>query len=438
MIRLAMLLVGARALQRQWPLIPLLGIAWMAVGALLIADITADGVLSVGIESLGALLILDGLTASLGAVTSGARSNAGLLARALAFFVLGVLILDPFDHGIPDSLLFALVFLFDGLLRAASAFVIRFRGWRWSLAAGVVEVLVAVGIGIDWPVAHTVIVPFTLGVALLATGWSIVRLGLQLRSLPSGVSITALPLYARRPWHSRPPLPGHVPDFEQAEPMTLYVWTALGTAENPQRRLLVDRYIAAVDGKGRISTGHSALEVRPDVYISHYPGTEVDHSPTDFAKILRAGPENDIPGRWIPSHEVGVSGWCEPDQQVVFRRYDGVALRSFWNEYRQDATYNLTSRSCSTATSLAIESALEGILGQHRPWSWLALLVVDPNLWLAAMLRRRGATMAWTPGLVLDYARALQHVLEHQDARWSVRFARAFRSWRAGRAQRPA
>jgi hypothetical protein len=217
--------------------------------------------------------------------------------------------------------------------------------------------------------------------------------------------------------------------------MVLYVWTALATAHDPQRRLLIDRYIAAVDGKGRISTGHSALEVLPDLYISHYPGEEIDHSPSDFARLLRAGPENDIRGRWIPSHAWEVANWCEPDARVVFPRYDAVALRAFWDVYRQDDTYNLTSRSCSTATSLAIESALEGILGTRWPFLWLGLLVTDPTVWLAAILRRRGATMAWTPGLVLDYARALKEVIERQETRWVVRLGRAVRAWRASRTQ---
>jgi hypothetical protein len=117
----------------------------------------------------------------------------------------------------------------------------------------------------------------------------------------------------------------------------------------------------------------------------------------------------------------------------VFPRYDAVALRAFWDVYRRDNTYNLTSRSCSTVTSLAIESSLEGIAGQRRAWLWFFLLLSDPNLWLAAILRRRGATMAWTPGLVLDYARVLHSVVERQDNRWFARLFRAIADYRQAR-----
>ncbi len=30
-----------------------------------------------------------------------------------------------------------------------------------------------------------------------------------------------------------------------------------------------------------------------------------------------------------------------------------------------------------------------------------------PELWIAAQIRRRALMMAWTPGLIMDYARAL-------------------------------
>ena len=36
MIRLVMLLIGARAVTRQWPMLPVLGALWMLLGVLLI------------------------------------------------------------------------------------------------------------------------------------------------------------------------------------------------------------------------------------------------------------------------------------------------------------------------------------------------------------------------------------------------------------------
>jgi uncharacterized membrane protein HdeD (DUF308 family) len=431
MIRLVMLLIGARAVTRQWPMLPVLGALWMLLGVLLIGDIS-DGLLSVAIDTLGILLLAEGSAGLAGAFAMGMKSRAPLAGRAVAFVVLGLLVLVPFDHGIPDSALFGLAFLIDGCVRIASAYVVLFSQWRLAILAGIVELTLAGLVLTNWPLPHVYTVPFCLGVALLASGWSLVRLGLQLRRLPPGEPITHLPLFSSRPWHTRSTLPetARPPLCEQPEPLVLHVWTPVGSTTDPHRTLLVDRYIAAVDSKGKISTGHSALELKPDVYISHYPAVEIDHSPTDFTRMLRAGVENDMPGRWIASHAQEVADWCEPDAHVSFARYDAAALRAFWAIYREDNTYNLTSRSCSTAASLALESALEGVLGQRRPWLWFFLLLVDPNLWVAAILRRRGVTMAWTPGLVLDYARVLKGVVERQDQRWFSRLADAITSHR--------
>jgi glycine/D-amino acid oxidase-like deaminating enzyme len=50
MIRLALLLIGARAIRRQWPLVPAIGALWMLIGALLLHDVLGDGTLSVAVE----------------------------------------------------------------------------------------------------------------------------------------------------------------------------------------------------------------------------------------------------------------------------------------------------------------------------------------------------------------------------------------------------
>ena len=96
----------------------------------------------------------------------------------------------------------------------------------------------------------------------------------------------------------------------------------MGTADQPLHRPVLDRYIAAVDAKGAISTGHAALELPPDLYISHYPAVEIDHSPTDFFHLFRATPDNDVPGRFQPSYAVESAEWCPATRHVAFRRFN--------------------------------------------------------------------------------------------------------------------
>jgi hypothetical protein len=226
-------------------------------------------------------------------------------------------------------------------------------------------------------------------------------------------------------------------------PLLVHVWTPVGSAESPtsERRLLIDRYIAAVDGRGMISTGHAALELPPDLYISHYPALDLDHSPDEFARSLRATADNDVKGLFQPSYAFESADWCPADAQVAFHSYDEARLRAHWEAYRADDTYNLTDRNCSVAVAGALEAALEGSLGAGPVWRRFFALMANPDLWVAALLRARAESGTWTPGLVLDYARSLHAIIEPQRSPWGRRLRAALRHWRrrhGGMAKRPA
>ena len=191
--------------------------------------------------------------------------------------------------------------------------------------------------------------------------------------------------------------------------------------------LIVDRYIAAVDRNGAISTGHAALESPEGIYISLYPGAEIDRSPDEFGRILRATRENDVPGVFQPDYRTESNAWCESTVKVRIRNYDPERLQRFWDAYRQDTTYNLTYRNCSSTVARALEAAIEGasarVWAKSGGWRPLVRVMSTPELWVAAQVRKRAATMAWTPGLTLDYARALSMLADPRPLGW-VKMAR--------------
>jgi hypothetical protein len=45
-------------------------------------------------------------------------------------------------------------------------------------------------------------------------------------------------------------------------------------------------------------------------------------------------------------------------------------------------------------------------------------VITTPEWWVAAQLRKRATTMAWTPGLTLDYARALSMLADPRPSGW--------------------
>jgi hypothetical protein len=155
-----------------------------------------------------------------------------------------------------------------------------------------------------------------------------------------------------------------------------------------------------------------------------------------------------VPGVFQPDYATESAAWCPSTRQIRIRNYDPERLARFWAEYRRDTTYNLTYRNCSSTVAKALEAAIEGASvrawGKRGGWRPFLRVATTPELWVAAQVRKRSATMAWTPGLTLDYARALSMLADPRPSGW-VKMARlALRTmyasrqrWRAEKAAAP-
>jgi uncharacterized membrane protein HdeD (DUF308 family) len=423
MIQLMLLLVGMKAVQHHWRSLALIGAIWTGLGVVVLVD-PLDGVQDITMHALCALLLIEG----------GIGLIAGLLARPMGWIwasrvgvriIVGLLIMNTsWRNFVLISILFGIVLLVDGALRLMSILLVRFPGWRVAITASVLEIVLAVLAFTPWPVDYEDTVPFCVGVALTLSGWGILRSAVLLSRLPPDAPVTSLPIFEQqRGWYIPPDLPAPQPASAQGvvgPRMIVHVWTAVASAADPLRRPLLDRYVAAIDRQGTISTGHAALEMPPDLYISHYPATEEDRSELEFRAALDGSRRNNVPGRFLPGYVPEVADWVEATAHVEFTQFDPERLRLFWAHYRQDVTYNLTNRNCSVVVALALDAALEGILGHKTTW-WttpLLRLIVHPDLYIANLMRKRAGTMTWTPGLVLDYARALQRVVEPAALTW--------------------
>lgn len=434
MIQLVFLLVGVSALKPIWRLLALAGTIWIALGFAILLDLS-DGRLSVAMDTLAILFVVEGLIEIAAATSAGLRQRWIDALRGAAFLAAAALVFDaPWDNNIAAAMVFGAAFLADGTFRICAAFVIHHRRWRVGIVAGLVEVGLAAAILASWPVPHRMVVPFCFALLLLTSGYALIRMALPLRRAPEGGSVTAQPLDttdSRQDGDTRPTVSGDEASGDAGgDVLNVHVWTPVGSAENARRRLLVDRYVAAVDGDGVISTGHAALEMPPELYISHYPANDIDHSPDDFRALLSAGPENDVPGRFNESLAQEAADWCMPDKTVTFRRFDPQALRRFWAAYAQDKTYNLTARNCSTSVIQALDAAMEGAAYTGRIWRDLFNLLCNPQFWLMRLVRGRAEAMTWTPGLVLDYARLLRGVVERGDRSWRTKLQDALRARR--------
>jgi uncharacterized membrane protein HdeD (DUF308 family) len=433
MIRLFLLLLGAEVVHRRWQTLAAMGLTWCALGLFIFID-SLDTVTLIPVHDFGWFLLVEGVITLLAA--SGA-SGAALMLRVfkgISVLLIGLLMIDsPFRSDVVLALILGIVFAADGALKIASARIVRFPGWRRTEGAGALMLILAIGTLQPLPTWYVGTIGCNVGLLLTLSGLKILHLANRLRRLSPDAPLSSILSPGRIAWTAAD-LRSHEPTAP-AE-LVVHVWTPTGSAKATQRRPVIDRYIAAVDRAGAVSTGHAALALTPDVYISHYPAIEIDRSPDDFGRMLRATPDNNVPGRFLPSYPQEVAEWCESTMQVHFATFDAARLRAFWAAYQRDDTYNLTHRNCSSAVAHALDAALEGVLAQRVPRRFIGFMraIVSPELWVASLLRTRAETMAWTPGLVLDYARALSGVIEPPPVAWIVLVRTAWR--RRARARR--
>jgi uncharacterized membrane protein HdeD (DUF308 family) len=432
MMRLTMILLGIDFLRSHWRGLRRFGWITLIAGIVIFLD-ALDGSLYFPIEPFACLLLFEG-AATLMVAHSGMGGQRILrYVKGAAFSLAALLILAGHHHGnFVLSVIFGLLFFFDGTLQIASAVVVRYRRWRPALWGGIAEIALAIFFFQPWPSNYEGTVPYCLGLGLAFAGWNLFILAMRVKNAAENPGLKGSVFMAEAD-HLPPDVvewDGPPDDDERA--LTVHVWTPVGSAAGEAiPRPVISRYIAAVDRNGVISTGHAALESPGGVYISLYPAELIDQSPDEFARLLRATPENNVPGIFQPDYATESAKWCPSTRKVRIRNYSEARLKAFWESYRQNESYNLTYRNCSSSVARALEAALEGSVG--RLWQkrgfWMAMgkLMSTPELWVALQLRKRAETMAWTPGLVLDYARALSMLADPRPTGWLNTSGRALK-----------
>ncbi|MGB3431402.1 HdeD family acid-resistance protein [Achromobacter sp.] len=422
---LVLLLLGVEYLRKRARTLFIVGGIFLAIGVGLFID-ALDNALNFPLDFFAALFVIEGL-ATLMIAKSGVGGQRVLrYAKGAIVLIAGILVLIGHHHGhFVLSMLFGLMFLVDGLIQCTAAYVVRYERWRYVFASGVAEILLAIFFFQPYPSHYVGTVPYCLGLFLAFSGLRLLSLARRVRNLDSNPALDINPHPDFMPTRADGPAQTVFdgPPLESERALTVHVWTPSGSAKNETRNYpVVNRYIAAVDVNGVVSTGHAALESPEGVYISLYPAQEIDHSPEQFGTLLRATAENNVPGVFQPDYATESKAWAPSTMRVRIRNYDAAKLQAFWDEYRKTTTYNLTYRNCSSSVANALEAALDGVVGRLHGrgagWRVLLRLLLTPELWVAAQIRMRALTMAWTPGLTLDYARALSMLADPRPFGW--------------------
>ena len=423
MLRLLFLLMGAPMLRASWPGLVLAGTVCLGASAGMVLESLYHGTLAVPLCLLSVFLLSEGLIQAWRART-GFDLGWAAQSKALTLLLLGTaLLVAPHEKGSCVAWLFAIAFLLDGGFRIISCALMRCRRWHSKLALGGGEWLLSLMIVTDWPLPHRVLIPAGFALVLLGWSFSLLQMAWQIRALPPETSVAALPLFTRK--GVRKP---HGFDYRHvacnglpaSEPLTIYIWTPLGSGSVAGRRPWFDRWVAAIDHRGQVSTGHTSLAMGDALYISLYPVEDMTGTLSGVLQMLHAREENDVAGFHQRSLEREIKDWCLPDKRFSLPSYNQQALINYWASHGGDCRYNLTSRNCSTSVMQAVDVATEGLLGLRGARGYAALL--DPDFWLLSLIRSRAEGMTWTPGLVMDYVQVLRRVLASQPGGYGSRY----------------
>ncbi|CAI1562389.1 HdeD family acid-resistance protein [Serratia entomophila] len=449
MVQLVMILLGVDYLRNRWRGLMIAG--WLGVLAGVIIFIDAlDNAIYFPLHPFAFLLLVEGLATLMVAHTGIGGQRTLRYVKGGAFSLAAVLILSGHHHGhFILSMIFGTLFLSDGLLQIVTAGVVRYKNWKFVVAGGVIEVMLAIFFFQPYPTHYVGTVPYCLGLGLIFGGLNMVMLAMRVKKLEVNPAVLGNTAAEEASSAETTPLVTEWdgPPAADEPALTIHVWTPVGSSKSAVvPHPVIDRYIAAVDKNGVISTGHAALESPEGVYISLYPAVDIDRSPDQFTRLLRATADNNVEGQFQPDYVTESEKWCPSTMQVRIRNYDAERLKRFWEIYQADNTYNLTYRNCSSSVARGLEAALEGVVGkiwgQRGHWWVLSKILTTPELWVAVQIRKRAKTMAWTPGLTLDYARALSMLADPRPAGWITTIRRALKKmfslrkqWRDEKAQ---
>jgi uncharacterized membrane protein HdeD (DUF308 family) len=378
MLRLVLLLLGVDYLRERWRGLRVIGWIWAIAGVAIFID-ALDSALYFPISFFAYFLLVEGAATLAVAWTGVAGQRILRNIKGVAFIAAASLILAGHHHGnFILSMIFGTLFLADGLLQAIAASVVRYPRWRLALAGGILECALAIFFYQPYPTHYVGTVPYCIGLGLAFGGWHMLLLAYRVRRLPSRATVesvlqnaaaTSAQSYAGDAaedvadpavfeWDGPPA------DGEKA--LTVHVWTPVGSSKMPAQRLpIIDRYIAAVDSNGVISTGHAALETPEGIYISLYPGVEIDRSPDEFGRLLRATRDNDIVGVFQPDYLTESRAWCESTTKVRIRNPSVCAFSG-----------KLISRTVAITSLIATAPVRWRVRWKRRLKEWHARLAV--------------------------------------------------------------
>lgn len=419
MLKLGILLIGSASFGRQWHVLMLIGFLSIALACqMIISPVTGFDRLIILLFSIPLFAHAAVSAISLINLKVNTTRFSDWWMPILSILIATGIVVSAISDSRASSILLASALYADGVIRLIPAIISRYPASYLNVARSLIELALATMLALNWPLPDDRATTSVLAILIGISGWGLIRFAYFLRTHEHEAALLLLPVFGKRGWYDHAPvLADYSSDTEtQVGPLTLYVWMPDLAPGTTLKMPIVSRYLIAKDDSGNISVGHVALELPSGTYVSHYRDLEVSQLPNSLLAAVGPQPENYVPGLFRSSYEEEQTQWGAAHFQVQFYNFSQRRLTAFWVGYKQDTTYNIVNRNCSTLVAAALDASLEGALSCHRPWRRLTSLLITPDFWQVAFIRNRAESTTWTPGLIRDYAEPLARILNRYRA----------------------
>ena len=168
------------ALRGNWLWFVILGVSLVVLGAVALGSAVITSLAAATV--IGVLLLLGGAAEAVGAFWCRGWSGffLELLSGVLSIVVGLLFVRAPADALAALTLLLACFLLVGGCFKIVAAVSYRFAAWGWSLAGGIIDVILGLAIWREWPASGLWVIGLFLGINLLFRGFNWVALGLAL------------------------------------------------------------------------------------------------------------------------------------------------------------------------------------------------------------------------------------------------------------------
>ena len=177
------------ALRGNWIWFLLLGVALLVLGTVALGSAVVASLAAA--VAIGVLLLLGGAAEAVGAFWCRCWSGFFLeLLSGVLSIVVGLLFLRaPVGALAALTLLVACFLMAGGIFKIVAALAYRFAAWGWSLAGGIIDVILGVLIWQGWPASSLWVIGLFVGINLICRGFNWIALGLALHTLPRPAAV---------------------------------------------------------------------------------------------------------------------------------------------------------------------------------------------------------------------------------------------------------